>query len=53
MTIATFNVFFGGLMFLTGGVSIYDLPDWWTTRVSLIHFKHREWQWRISRCLSP
>lgn len=38
VTIATFNVFFGGLMFLTGGVSIYDLPDWWTDRVSLIHF---------------
>jgi simple sugar transport system permease protein len=37
VTIATFNVFFGGLMFLTGGVSIYDLPDWWTDRVSLIN----------------
>ncbi|MXN77114.1 ABC transporter permease [Burkholderia sp. 4701] len=35
-TIATFNVFFGGLMFVTGGVSIYDLPDWWTARVSLL-----------------
>jgi simple sugar transport system permease protein len=32
-------VFFGGLMFLTGGVSIYDLPDWWMTRVSLVAFK--------------
>ncbi|RDK02677.1 ABC transporter permease [Paraburkholderia lacunae] len=39
VTIATFNVFFGGLMFLTGGVSIYDLPDWWTQRVSLIQLK--------------
>jgi simple sugar transport system permease protein len=39
VTIATFNVFFGGLMFLTGGVSIYDLPDWWTHRVSLIQLK--------------
>ncbi|MCX4177182.1 MULTISPECIES: ABC transporter permease [Paraburkholderia] len=38
VTIATFNVFFGGLMFLTGGVSIYDLPDWWTNRVSIISF---------------
>ncbi|WP_322064409.1 ABC transporter permease [Burkholderia ubonensis] len=35
-TIATFNLFFGGLMFVTGGVSIYDLPDWWTARVSLL-----------------
>ncbi|SAK81022.1 monosaccharide-transporting ATPase [Caballeronia pedi] len=38
VTIATFNVFFGGLMFLTGGVSIYDLPDWWVERVSIVHF---------------
>ncbi|WP_233857695.1 ABC transporter permease [Paraburkholderia sp. HD33-4] len=38
VTIATFNVFFGGLMFLTDGVSIYDLPDWWVDRVSIIHF---------------
>ncbi|PAK10632.1 ABC transporter permease [Burkholderia ubonensis] len=35
-TIATFNLFFGGLMFVTGGVSIYDLPDWWMARVSLL-----------------
>jgi len=33
VTIATYNLFFGMLMFWTGGVSIYDLPDWWTTRV--------------------
>jgi simple sugar transport system permease protein len=38
VTIATFNIFFGGLMFLTGGVSIYDLPDWWVDRVSIVHF---------------
>ncbi|RKP44426.1 ABC transporter permease [Pararobbsia silviterrae] len=37
VTIATFNVFFGGLMFLTGGVSIYDLPDWLTNRVAIVH----------------
>ncbi|WP_321787848.1 ABC transporter permease [Burkholderia pyrrocinia] len=35
-TIATFNLFFGGLMFVTRGVSIYDLPDWWTNRVTLV-----------------
>jgi len=35
VTIATFNVFFGFLMFLTRGVSIYDLPDWWLDRVIL------------------
>ncbi|WP_186126246.1 ABC transporter permease [Burkholderia gladioli] len=36
VTIATFNLFFGALMFVTGGVSIYDLPDWWMNRVSLL-----------------
>src|SRR5438552_4002706 len=29
VTIATFNVYFGLLMFFTRGVSIYILPDWW------------------------
>ncbi|MCW6509191.1 ABC transporter permease [Lichenifustis flavocetrariae] len=33
VTIATYNLFFGLLMFFSGGVSIYDLPDWLTTRV--------------------
>jgi simple sugar transport system permease protein len=33
VTIATFNLYFGLLMFWSGGVSIYDLPDWWTTRI--------------------
>jgi len=36
VTIATYNLFFGLLMFLSGGVSLYDLPDWWTTRLSLV-----------------
>ncbi len=36
VTIATFNLFFGGLMFASGGVSLYDLPDWWTTRVVVL-----------------
>lgn len=35
VTIATFNVFFGLLMFFTRGVSIYDLPDWWLDRIIL------------------
>ncbi|WP_414439874.1 ABC transporter permease [Burkholderia sp. 22PA0106] len=39
VTIATFNLFFGGLMFVTGGVSIYDLPDWWMNRVSLLQWQ--------------
>jgi simple sugar transport system permease protein len=35
VTIATFNAFFGLLMFFTGGKYIYDLPDWWTGRIVL------------------
>ena len=35
VTIATFNAFFGLLMFFTRGVSIYSLPDWWTERIIL------------------
>jgi simple sugar transport system permease protein len=33
VTIATFNVFFGLLMFFTRGRSIYNLPDWWLDRI--------------------
>ena len=36
VTIATFNIFFGLLMFVTHGVSIYALPEWWTHRTVLI-----------------
>jgi simple sugar transport system permease protein len=35
VTIATFNIFFGTLMFFTRGVSIYNLPDWWVDRIVL------------------
>jgi simple sugar transport system permease protein len=38
-TIATFSLFFGLLMFFTGGVSIYDLPDWWLDRVEFLAFE--------------
>ncbi|UEM06961.1 ABC transporter permease (plasmid) [Skermanella rosea] len=38
VTIATFNLFFGALMFFTQGVSIYDLPDWWLDRIILVEF---------------
>ena len=33
ITIATFNAFFGLLMFFTRGRNIYNLPDWWTNRI--------------------
>ena len=36
VTIATYNLFFGLLMFFSGGVSLYDLPDWLTTRVAIV-----------------
>ncbi len=36
VTIATYNLFFGLLMFFTGGSSLYDLPDWLTTSVTLV-----------------
>ena len=36
VTIATFNLFFGLLMYFTGGRSIYALPDWLSDRVILL-----------------
>ena len=33
-TIAMMSVTFSLLMYFSGGRSIYDLPDWWTTRVT-------------------
>lgn len=39
VTIATFNVYFGFLMFVTRGVSIYDLPDWWLDRLVFLEFE--------------
>ena len=38
VTIATFNAFFGLLMFATSGRSIYDLPDWSTARIEVLRF---------------
>lgn len=39
VTIATFNAFFGLLMFFTSGRYLYNLPDWWTDRI--IIFEHQ------------
>ena len=39
VTIATFNLFFGLLMFFTRGVSIYNLPDWWLDRIVLLEIE--------------
>ena len=45
VTIATFNIFFGLLMFFTRGVSIYNLPDWWIHRTMLIEFQQANGAW--------
>ena len=39
ITIATFNAYFGLLMFFTRGRNIYNLPDWWTERIYV--FEHQ------------
>ncbi|WP_110708406.1 ABC transporter permease [Salinicola sp. CR57] len=36
VTIGTFNLYFGLLMVFTGGVSIYDIPDWLYYSVPLV-----------------
>ncbi|MFC6488414.1 ABC transporter permease [Nitratireductor sp. GCM10026969] len=45
VTIATFNIYFGLLMFFTRGVSIYDLPTWWTDRVILFEREMADGSW--------
>lgn len=45
VTIATFNIFFGLLMFFTRGVSIYALPEWWTRRTVLFEFQQANGTW--------
>jgi simple sugar transport system permease protein len=44
-TISTFNIYFGLLMFFTGGVSIYNLPDWLTARVVLFERQMADGTW--------
>ncbi|TCL05447.1 ABC transporter permease [Sodalis ligni] len=39
ITISMQSLLFGLLMWLTNGRSIYDLPDWWITPVSVLPFK--------------
>ncbi|MEO8531850.1 MAG: ABC transporter permease, partial [Deltaproteobacteria bacterium] len=45
VTIATFNIFFGLLMFFTRGVSIYILPEWWTHRTVLFSYQQANGSW--------
>ncbi|PRD42870.1 sugar ABC transporter permease [Phyllobacterium phragmitis] len=44
-TIATFNIYFGLLMFFTRGVSIYNLPEWLTDRVILYEREMTDGSW--------
>lgn len=45
ITIATFNVFFGLLMFFTKGRNIYNLPDWWTDRIFIFEHQSASGTW--------
>jgi simple sugar transport system permease protein len=45
ITIATFNVFFGLLMFFTRGRNIYTLPDWWTDRIFIFERQMANGSW--------
>jgi simple sugar transport system permease protein len=39
VTIATFNAFFGLMMFITSGKFLYNLPDWWTDRIAVLQMQ--------------
>jgi len=45
ITIATFNAFFGLLMFFTKGRNIYNLPDWWTDRIFIFERQATDGTW--------
>lgn len=45
ITIATFNAFFGLLMFLSRGRFIYDLPDWWRGRIFIFERQAADGTW--------
>jgi simple sugar transport system permease protein len=45
VTIATYNVLFGLLMFTTSGRGLYDLPDWWTSRINIFQARAADGTW--------
>ena len=45
ITIATFNAFFGLLMFFSRGRYIYDLPDWWRDRIFVFERQAADGTW--------
>ena len=45
ITIATFNAYFGLLMFFSKGRFIYSLPDWWTDRIFIFEHQSASGTW--------
>ena len=45
VTIATFNAFFGLLMFFTSGRFIYNLPRWWVDRIFIFEHQSADGTW--------
>ena len=45
ITIATFNAYFGLLMFFTRGRFVYDLPDWWRERIFVFERQMSDGSW--------
>ncbi len=45
VTIATYNVYFGLLMFFSRGRNIYNLPDWLTDRVVVFQYEAADGTW--------
>jgi len=45
VTIATFNAFFGLLMYFTAGRGIYTLPSWWTERIFIFEMQTANGTW--------
>ncbi len=45
VTIATYNAYFGLLMFFSKGRNIYNLPDWLTDRVVMLEYEAADGTW--------
>lgn len=45
VTIATYNAYFGLLMFFSRGRSIYNLPDWMVDRIRLFEYRSPDGTW--------
>ncbi len=45
VTIATFNAYFGLLMWITKGQQVFDLPDWWRARIYLFEHQMADRSW--------